>query len=92
MLRVPLLWAESKAIDVKGVAVRRGRAGGGAAAGELRFMLPEGSSQVPGILNILVSMGVAVDGMTVESPNLESVFLAFTGKALRDHESSGGAA
>lgn len=91
VLRVPLLSAESKAIDVE--ALRRAVAVPvEARSGELRFMLPEGSSQVPGILNILVSMGVALDGMTVESPNLESVFLALTGKALRDHESSGGAA
>lgn len=53
--------------------------------GELRFVLPKGSAQVPGILNTLVDMAVPLDGMRVESPNLETVFLSLTGKALRDH-------
>lgn len=46
---------------------------------------------MPGVLNTLVSMGVRLDGMTVESPNLETVFLSLTGKALRDHGGNGGA-
>ena len=50
---------------------------------ELRFVLPEGSEQVPMVLNLLGRHGVALDGMRVESPNLESVFLALTGQALR---------
>ena len=90
VLRVPLLTPEAQSVDVDGLR----RAVGvplEARSSELRFMLPEGSSQVPGILNVLVSMGVPLDGMTVESPNLETVFLALTGKALRDGEPSGGA-
>lgn len=63
-----------------------------ARTGELRFVLPEGSAQVPVILNALVDRGLALDGMRVESPNLETVFLALTGKALRDHGANGGAA
>lgn len=62
-----------------------------ARTGELRFVLPEGSAQVPVILNALVDRGLALDGMRVESPNLETVFLALTGKALRDHGANGGA-
>ena len=50
---------------------------------ELRFALPEGSGQVPMVLNLLGRHGVALDGMRVESPNLESVFLALTGEGLR---------
>ena len=49
---------------------------------ELRFALPEGSGQVPMVLSLLGRHGVALDGMRVESPNLESVFLALTGQAL----------
>lgn len=50
---------------------------------ELRFALPEGSGQVPTVLDLLERHGVALDGMRVETPNLESVFLALTGQALR---------
>jgi ABC-2 type transport system ATP-binding protein len=50
---------------------------------ELRFVLPEGSGQVPMVLSLLGRHGIALDGMRVESPNLESVFLALTGQALR---------
>lgn len=91
VLRVPLAAPGSEGVDVEALrsAVSVPLE---ARAGELRFVLPEGSSQVPGVLNTLVSMGIALDGMTVESPNLETVFLALTGKALRDHESSGGTA
>lgn len=63
-----------------------------ARTGELRFVLPEGSAQVPAILNTLVAKGLPLDGMRVESPNLEAVFLSLTGKALRDHGTNGGAA
>lgn len=62
-----------------------------ARTGELRFVLPEGSAQVPTVLNALVAVGLPLDGMRVESPNLETVFLALTGKALRDHGANGGA-
>lgn len=89
VLRVPLAH-QSGGVDV--AALRR--AVGvplEARAGELRFTLPKGSAQVPGVLNTLVSMGVRLDGMTVESPNLETVFLSLTGKALRDHGGNGGA-
>lgn len=54
----------------------------------LHFALPNGSSQVPAVLNTLVAMEIPLDGMTVESPNLETVFLALTGKALRDHDAA----
>lgn len=53
--------------------------------GELRFVLPDGSSQVPAVLNKLLEFGTPLDGMTVTTPNLETVFLSLTGKALRDH-------
>ncbi len=55
---------------------------------ELRFVLPEGSAQVPKVLDLLGRHRVALDGMRVESPNLESVFLALTGRGLRDDDAS----
>lgn len=58
---------------------------------EFRFILPKGSSQVPDVLAALVRLNIPLDGMTVESPNLETVFLSLTGKALRDPSGEGNA-
>lgn len=55
-----------------------------ARGGELRVVLTEGSGQAPGVLNVLQEHGVQLDGMRLETPNLETVFLSLTGKALRD--------
>ncbi len=53
---------------------------------EMRFLLPQGSRQAPELINTLRDTGVPLDGMRLETPNLETVFLSLTGKALRDHE------
>lgn len=53
-------------------------------AGELRIVLPQGSSQAPEVIHELQRHGVPLDGMRLESPNLETVFLSLTGKGLRD--------
>lgn len=58
-------------------------------ADELRFRLPHGAAQVPSVLNTLLEHGVRLDGMRVDTPNLETVFLALTGKALRDPGADG---
>lgn len=52
--------------------------------GELRVVLPAGSRQAPAVLNTLVEHGVTLDGLRLETPNLETVFLALTGRGLRD--------
>lgn len=52
--------------------------------GELHVLLPEGARQAPAVLNALVEHEIPLDGMRLETPNLEAVFLALTGKALRD--------
>lgn len=61
-----------------------------AAGGELRFLLPEGARQAPAVLNALVELDIPLDGMRLEAPNLEAVFLALTGKGLRDPGSGEG--
>src|SRR5690606_28566635 len=55
-----------------------------ATSGELRIVLPQGSRQAPAVIEELQRHGVPLDGMRLESPNLETVFLSLTGKALRD--------
>ena len=57
---------------------------------EVRFLLPEGSRQAPELIGALRDYGVPLDGMRLETPNLETVFLSLTGKALRDLSSTGG--
>ena len=57
-------------------------------AGELRIILPQGSSQAPEVIQVLQRHKVPLDGMRLESPNLETVFLSLTGKGLRDGGSS----
>lgn len=52
--------------------------------GELRVVLPQGASQAPDAIAALQNRGIPLDGMRLESPNLETVFLSLTGKALRD--------
>ncbi|ADU52202.1 ABC transporter related protein [Thermaerobacter marianensis DSM 12885] len=52
--------------------------------GEVRFVLPRGPQQATAVLGELVRRGVPVRGMRLETPNLETVFLALTGRALRD--------
>ena len=64
-----------------------GRQAGGPAevvAGELRLVLPEGPRQAPRALQVLVRHGIPLDGLRLEAPNLETVFLALTGRGLRD--------
>jgi ABC-2 type transport system ATP-binding protein len=58
---------------------------------ELRIILTKGSEQAPEILNILVEHQVSLNGMQIEAPNLETVFLSLTGKALRDNGSEASA-
>jgi ABC-2 type transport system ATP-binding protein len=48
-------------------------------------ILVEGASRLlPRILDVAQQTGVGISGVEVVEPNLESVFLHLTGKALRD--------
>lgn len=88
VLRIPLARGAGETVDAE--ALRRAvPVPVEVRAGELRFILPQGSAQVPAVLNALVALNVPLDGLKVESPNLETVFLSLTGKALRDHETEG---
>ncbi|QIA27895.1 ABC transporter ATP-binding protein [Thermaerobacter sp. PB12/4term] len=52
--------------------------------GEARFVLPVGPEQAAQVVAELVRRGIPLRGMRVETPDLETVFLALTGRALRD--------
>jgi len=54
--------------------------------GELVIVLPDGPRQAPAVLNLLTAHGIPLDGLRLEAPNLETVFLSLTGRALRDGE------
>ncbi len=55
-----------------------------AAEGSVELLVDGASSLLPRILDAAQGAGVAVSGVEVIEPNLESVFLHLTGKALRD--------
>ncbi len=46
--------------------------------------LPEASSRLPEVFQVLESCGAEVRGTTLTQPNLESLFIKLTGKELRE--------
>jgi ABC-2 type transport system ATP-binding protein len=55
-----------------------------AVEGSVELLVEGASSLLPRILEVAQASGVGVSGVGVIEPNLESVFLHLTGKALRD--------
>jgi ABC-2 type transport system ATP-binding protein len=55
-----------------------------AAEGSIEILVGGASQVLPRILDVAQQSGVGVSGVEVLEPNLESVFLHLTGKALRD--------
>jgi ABC-2 type transport system ATP-binding protein len=55
-----------------------------ATEGSVELLVDGASALLPRILDVAQDSGVAVSGVEVIEPNLESVFLHLTGKALRD--------
>jgi len=56
----------------------------GARDGGIDMLVDNASSRLAGILAAVADAGVTVSGVDVDEPDLESVFLHFTGRALRD--------
>ncbi len=52
--------------------------------GSLELLVDDAADSLAGILSKLAEAGVSVISVDVEEPNLESVFLHLTGRALRD--------
>jgi ABC-2 type transport system ATP-binding protein len=50
----------------------------------VRLTADDANASLPEVISIINSRGVKVAGVTVHEPNLESVFLHLTGRALRD--------
>jgi ABC-2 type transport system ATP-binding protein len=76
--------------DQRAVAVLRDRFGLDAAVhdGELTFAVGEGAAFVP---QLFAGLGVGIRSVTITRPNLDDVFLAYTGKTIRDAEQNAGA-
>ena len=53
----------------------------------LELAVPEGEAFVP---RLLADLGVAVSSVSVTRPTLDDVFMAYTGRTIRDAESVGG--
>ncbi len=56
----------------------------GAGDGLIELLVNEAGEHLTEILSIVTASGVAVAGVDIDEPNLESVFLHLTGRALRD--------
>jgi len=55
-----------------------------AAAGQLRLLADDGATALPLLFARAAARGVPVRAVTITQPDLESVFLQLTGRALRD--------
>lgn len=74
----PIVAAAERMRQIPGVA------GATAADGELSVLAADAGSTLTTVLQELAAQGVAIASVAVEKPDLESVFLHVTGKALRD--------
>jgi ABC-2 type transport system ATP-binding protein len=54
------------------------------ADGAVELTLDDGAGKLPALLQALQADGIRVSGVTISEPDLESVFLHVTGRALRD--------
>ncbi|MDJ0959985.1 MAG: ABC transporter ATP-binding protein [Acidimicrobiia bacterium] len=52
--------------------------------GSIELLVIEAGEHLTEILSVVTESGVAVSGVDIDEPNLESVFLHLTGRALRD--------
>lgn len=53
-------------------------------SGVVTVLVKQGHERLPQILEVLLRAGVKVRSVNITEPNLESVFLSLTGRALRD--------
>jgi ABC-2 type transport system ATP-binding protein len=60
------------------------RASSGPDAERLVFRVPDGGSELPGLLRAMDAAGVRLAGVEVHRPTLDDVFLTTTGRSLRD--------
>lgn len=58
------------------------------AAGEVAVGVADAPSAVPGLLRALEQRGVGVSAVSTAAPTLDDVFLALTGRSLREHEAT----
>ena len=58
----------------------------------VRGRVPRAGRAVPGLLRDLDRAGIDLDAIEVHRPTLDDVFLALTGRSLRDAEASSEAA
>jgi ABC-2 type transport system ATP-binding protein len=52
--------------------------------GTVRLLAQDGNQVLPGLIEAANSQGIKVSNVSIQEPNLESVFLHLTGRALRD--------
>ena len=55
---------------------------------KLGLTVEKGEKRIPELINIALENGMGVDSVNLRKPSLEDVFLHFTGKTIREKESS----
>jgi ABC-2 type transport system ATP-binding protein len=58
--------------------------------GSVRLVVRGAEKRIPEIIRIFQRAGVSVKSVSLRKPSLEEVFIHYTGKAMRDHESRNG--
>lgn len=54
------------------------------APGVITAFARQGQTALPGLINLIDGAGLTIDAVEIREPDLEAVFLALTGRALRD--------
>ncbi|HTY47564.1 MAG TPA: ATP-binding cassette domain-containing protein [Methanomassiliicoccales archaeon] len=55
---------------------------------EYRIKVTNGETKLPGILKAVLGSGAVVSSVSLQRPNMDQVFLEYTGRSLRDAEQS----
>jgi len=82
--RIPRQVKENMALGVTGVGDQHNLH----QATRLHLLVDNGGHRIPEIVNLVSSSGVVLESVDLHKPTLDDVFLAFTGRSIRDERGS----
>jgi ABC-2 type transport system ATP-binding protein len=82
--RIKLETTGSIGSAVTALATLEGVAKSDGGEGSIELLVTDAGEHLTKILSVVTEAGVSVSGVDIDEPNLESVFLHLTGRALRD--------
>ena len=82
--RIPRQVKENIALGMAGVRDQQNLHG----ATRLHLLVDNGGHRIPEIVNLVSSSGVVLESVDLHKPTLDDVFLAFTGRSIRDERGS----